>query len=171
MAVWVYYHMWTSWKAAAVLLCEWSVIYSIYIYTHFLLLANFMLLWSQSQGCKAKLFQGQCCSLVVNLTRTLVCPPCQLLSDCNITQPLLQALLTKIWWGAMTTDTAISKLVVSFFCPALIWTNLIKFRWSVWCYMSSPFRCTVLSFSLCALTLSCVCVRVCVCQRWGTWQS
>ncbi|XP_055084911.1 transient receptor potential cation channel subfamily M member 5 isoform X2 [Periophthalmus magnuspinnatus] len=39
----------------------------------------------------------------------------------------VQALLTKIWWGAMTTDTAISKLVVSFFCPALIWTNLIKF--------------------------------------------
>ncbi|CAB1434019.1 unnamed protein product [Pleuronectes platessa] len=27
----------------------------------------------------------------------------------------------------MTTDTGISKLVVSFFCPALIWTNLIKF--------------------------------------------
>uniref|UniRef100_A0A3B4UQY4 Transient receptor potential cation channel, subfamily M, member 5 n=1 Tax=Seriola dumerili TaxID=41447 RepID=A0A3B4UQY4_SERDU len=27
----------------------------------------------------------------------------------------VQALLTKIWWGAMTTDTAISKLVVSFF--------------------------------------------------------
>uniref|UniRef100_A0A8C6TEA6 Transient receptor potential cation channel, subfamily M, member 5 n=1 Tax=Neogobius melanostomus TaxID=47308 RepID=A0A8C6TEA6_9GOBI len=40
----------------------------------------------------------------------------------------VQALLTKIWWGAMTTDTAISKLVLSFFCPPLIWTNLIKFR-------------------------------------------
>nr|XP_057944966.1 transient receptor potential cation channel subfamily M member 5 isoform X1 [Doryrhamphus excisus] len=39
----------------------------------------------------------------------------------------VQALLTKIWWGAMTTDTAISKLVVSFFCPPLIWTHLIKF--------------------------------------------
>ncbi|XP_072527477.1 transient receptor potential cation channel subfamily M member 5 [Salminus brasiliensis] len=39
----------------------------------------------------------------------------------------VQALLTKIWWGAMTTDTAISKLVLSFFCPPLIWTNLIKF--------------------------------------------
>ncbi|KAA8595770.1 hypothetical protein FQN60_011061 [Etheostoma spectabile] len=39
----------------------------------------------------------------------------------------VQALLTKIWWGAMTTDTAISKLVVCFFCPPLIWTNLIKF--------------------------------------------
>ncbi|XP_041918120.1 transient receptor potential cation channel subfamily M member 5 isoform X2 [Alosa sapidissima] len=39
----------------------------------------------------------------------------------------VQAMLTKIWWGAMTTDTAISKLVLSFFCPPLIWTNLIKF--------------------------------------------
>ncbi|XP_068611806.1 transient receptor potential cation channel subfamily M member 5 [Brachionichthys hirsutus] len=39
----------------------------------------------------------------------------------------VQALLTKIWWGAMRTDTAISKLVVSFFCPPLIWTNLIQF--------------------------------------------
>uniref|UniRef100_A0A3Q3GWC1 Transient receptor potential cation channel, subfamily M, member 5 n=1 Tax=Labrus bergylta TaxID=56723 RepID=A0A3Q3GWC1_9LABR len=39
----------------------------------------------------------------------------------------VQALLTKIWWGAMKTDTAISKLVVSFFFPPLIWTNLIKF--------------------------------------------
>ncbi|XP_076012232.1 transient receptor potential cation channel subfamily M member 5 [Genypterus blacodes] len=38
-----------------------------------------------------------------------------------------QALLTKIWWGSMTTDTAISKLVLAFFCPLLIWTNLIKF--------------------------------------------
>uniref|UniRef100_A0AAZ3PZQ7 Transient receptor potential cation channel, subfamily M, member 5 n=1 Tax=Oncorhynchus tshawytscha TaxID=74940 RepID=A0AAZ3PZQ7_ONCTS len=40
----------------------------------------------------------------------------------------VQGFLTKIWWGAMTTDTAISKLVLSFFCPPLIWTNLIKFR-------------------------------------------
>uniref|UniRef100_G3PYG4 Transient receptor potential cation channel, subfamily M, member 5 n=1 Tax=Gasterosteus aculeatus aculeatus TaxID=481459 RepID=G3PYG4_GASAC len=39
----------------------------------------------------------------------------------------VQALLTKIWWGAMTTDTGISKLVASFFFPPLIWTNLIKF--------------------------------------------
>nr|XP_046196067.1 transient receptor potential cation channel subfamily M member 5-like [Oncorhynchus gorbuscha] len=39
----------------------------------------------------------------------------------------VQGFLTKIWWGAMTTDTSISKLVLSFFCPPLIWTNLIKF--------------------------------------------
>ncbi|XP_064169096.1 transient receptor potential cation channel subfamily M member 5 isoform X1 [Anguilla rostrata] len=39
----------------------------------------------------------------------------------------VQALLTKIWWGSMTTDTAISKLVLCFFFPPLIWTNLVKF--------------------------------------------
>ncbi|XP_010894223.2 transient receptor potential cation channel subfamily M member 5 [Esox lucius] len=39
----------------------------------------------------------------------------------------VQGFLTKIWWGAMNTDTSISKLVLSFFCPPLIWTNLIKF--------------------------------------------
>ncbi|KAJ8249082.1 hypothetical protein GJAV_G00230990 [Gymnothorax javanicus] len=39
----------------------------------------------------------------------------------------VQALLTKLWWGSMTTDTAISKLVLCFFCPPLIWTNLLKF--------------------------------------------
>uniref|UniRef100_A0A3Q3VYR2 Uncharacterized protein n=1 Tax=Mola mola TaxID=94237 RepID=A0A3Q3VYR2_MOLML len=48
-------------------------------------------------------------------------------AKCFFAHDGVQALLTKIWWGAMTTDTAISKLVVSFFCPALIWTNLIKF--------------------------------------------
>ncbi|KAG5839080.1 hypothetical protein ANANG_G00201140 [Anguilla anguilla] len=42
----------------------------------------------------------------------------------------VQALLTKIWWGSMTTDTAISKLVLCFFFPPLIWTNLVKFRTS-----------------------------------------
>ena len=63
-----------------------------------------------------------------------LCPHAQL-------EPSLQALLTKIWWGAMTTDTAISKLVVSFFCPPLIWTNLIKFRWSIWhCYLPRDSR-------------------------------
>ncbi|KAJ8343196.1 hypothetical protein SKAU_G00305250 [Synaphobranchus kaupii] len=40
----------------------------------------------------------------------------------------VQALLTKIWWGSMTTDTSIFQLVLSFFCPPLIWTNLIKFN-------------------------------------------
>lgn len=40
----------------------------------------------------------------------------------------------------MTTDTAISKLVVSFFWPPLIWTNLIKFRWRTRCRVSSQHR-------------------------------
>ncbi|XP_071375194.1 transient receptor potential cation channel subfamily M member 5 isoform X2 [Centroberyx affinis] len=48
-------------------------------------------------------------------------------AKCFFAHDGVQALLTKIWWGAMTTDTAISKLVVSFFFPPLIWTNLIKF--------------------------------------------
>uniref|UniRef100_A0AAR2J673 Transient receptor potential cation channel, subfamily M, member 5 n=1 Tax=Pygocentrus nattereri TaxID=42514 RepID=A0AAR2J673_PYGNA len=48
-------------------------------------------------------------------------------AKCFFAHDGVQALLTKIWWGSMTTDTAISKLVLSFFCPALIWTNLIKF--------------------------------------------
>uniref|UniRef100_A0A4W3HRU2 Transient receptor potential cation channel, subfamily M, member 5 n=1 Tax=Callorhinchus milii TaxID=7868 RepID=A0A4W3HRU2_CALMI len=39
----------------------------------------------------------------------------------------VQALLTKIWWGAMSTDTAIWKLVFAFFCPPLIYTNLMDF--------------------------------------------
>ncbi|KAL2088932.1 hypothetical protein ACEWY4_015831 [Coilia grayii] len=48
-------------------------------------------------------------------------------AKCFFAHDGVQALLTKIWWGAMTTDTAISKLVLSFFCPPLVWTNLIKF--------------------------------------------
>uniref|UniRef100_A0A4W5MK78 Transient receptor potential cation channel, subfamily M, member 5 n=1 Tax=Hucho hucho TaxID=62062 RepID=A0A4W5MK78_9TELE len=49
-------------------------------------------------------------------------------AKCFFAHDGVQGFLTKIWWGAMTTDTAISKLVLSFFCPPLIWTNLIKFR-------------------------------------------
>ncbi|XP_036390568.1 transient receptor potential cation channel subfamily M member 5 [Megalops cyprinoides] len=48
-------------------------------------------------------------------------------AKCFFAHDGVQALLTKIWWGSMSTDTAISKLVLSFFCPPLIWTNLIKF--------------------------------------------
>ncbi|XP_066557168.1 transient receptor potential cation channel subfamily M member 5 isoform X2 [Amia ocellicauda] len=48
-------------------------------------------------------------------------------AKCFFAHDGVQALLTKIWWGAMTTDTAISKLVLSFFFPPLIWTNFIKF--------------------------------------------
>lgn len=42
---------------------------------------------------------------------------------------LAQALLTKVWWGAMRTDTAISRLVLTFFMPPLVWTNLVKLKW------------------------------------------
>lgn len=42
--------------------------------------------------------------------------------------PLFQAFLTKIWWGDMASGTPILRLLGAFFCPALIYTNLIAFR-------------------------------------------
>lgn len=41
----------------------------------------------------------------------------------------LQAFLTKIWWGDMSTNTQILKLICGFWCPFLIYTNLIAFRY------------------------------------------
>ncbi|XP_062431941.1 transient receptor potential cation channel subfamily M member 5 [Rhea pennata] len=40
----------------------------------------------------------------------------------------VQAFLTKIWWGDMSTSTQILKLICGFWCPLLIYTNLIAFR-------------------------------------------
>uniref|UniRef100_A0A8C7EDY0 Transient receptor potential cation channel subfamily M member 5 n=1 Tax=Nothoprocta perdicaria TaxID=30464 RepID=A0A8C7EDY0_NOTPE len=42
----------------------------------------------------------------------------------------VQAFLTKIWWGDMSTSTQILKLICAFWCPLLIYTNLIAFRQS-----------------------------------------
>ncbi|XP_074921940.1 transient receptor potential cation channel subfamily M member 5 [Chelonoidis abingdonii] len=39
----------------------------------------------------------------------------------------VQAFLTKIWWGDMSTSTPILKLICGFWCPLLIYTNLIAF--------------------------------------------
>ncbi|NXQ42619.1 TRPM5 protein, partial [Catharus fuscescens] len=39
----------------------------------------------------------------------------------------VQAFLTKIWWGDMSTSTKILKLICAFWCPFLIYTNLISF--------------------------------------------
>ncbi|NWU91402.1 TRPM5 protein, partial [Upupa epops] len=39
----------------------------------------------------------------------------------------VQAFLTKIWWGDMSTSTQILKLICGFCCPFLIYTNLIAF--------------------------------------------
>ncbi|XP_053258213.1 transient receptor potential cation channel subfamily M member 5 [Podarcis raffonei] len=39
----------------------------------------------------------------------------------------VQAFLTKIWWGDMSTSTPILKLICGFGCPFLIYTNLISF--------------------------------------------
>ncbi|KYO22149.1 hypothetical protein Y1Q_0000745 [Alligator mississippiensis] len=40
----------------------------------------------------------------------------------------VQAFLTKIWWGDMSTSTQILKLICGFWCPLLIYTNVIAFR-------------------------------------------
>ncbi|XP_053416783.1 transient receptor potential cation channel subfamily M member 5 isoform X3 [Nycticebus coucang] len=39
----------------------------------------------------------------------------------------VQAFLTKIWWGDMARGTPILRLLGAFFCPPLIYTNLITF--------------------------------------------
>nr|XP_056707932.1 transient receptor potential cation channel subfamily M member 5 [Euleptes europaea] len=39
----------------------------------------------------------------------------------------VQAFLTKIWWGDMSTSTPILKLICGFWCPFLIYTNFISF--------------------------------------------
>ncbi|KAM7019489.1 transient receptor potential cation channel subfamily M member 5 [Passerculus sandwichensis] len=39
----------------------------------------------------------------------------------------VQAFLTKIWWGDMSTSTQILKLICAFWCPFLIYTNFISF--------------------------------------------
>ncbi|TDG98100.1 hypothetical protein EPR50_G00214710 [Perca flavescens] len=40
----------------------------------------------------------------------------------------VQALLSQIWWGDMKRNTEVWKLVFTFFCPVLCYTNFISFR-------------------------------------------
>ncbi|KAJ0060250.1 hypothetical protein NL108_004105, partial [Boleophthalmus pectinirostris] len=40
----------------------------------------------------------------------------------------VQSLLSQIWWGDMRRDTEVWKLLLTFFCPVLCYTNLISFR-------------------------------------------
>ncbi|XP_074872368.1 transient receptor potential cation channel subfamily M member 4 [Carettochelys insculpta] len=40
----------------------------------------------------------------------------------------VQALLSQNWWGEMQESTAVWQLLLTFFCPPLIFTNLITFR-------------------------------------------
>ncbi|XP_008843255.1 transient receptor potential cation channel subfamily M member 4 isoform X2 [Nannospalax galili] len=40
----------------------------------------------------------------------------------------VQSLLTQKWWGEMDSTTPIWALLLAFFCPPLIYTNLITFR-------------------------------------------
>uniref|UniRef100_A0A3Q1BU80 TRPM SLOG domain-containing protein n=1 Tax=Amphiprion ocellaris TaxID=80972 RepID=A0A3Q1BU80_AMPOC len=40
----------------------------------------------------------------------------------------VQSLLSQIWWGDMKRNTEVWKLLLTFFCPLLCYTNLISFR-------------------------------------------
>ncbi|XP_036600150.1 transient receptor potential cation channel subfamily M member 4 isoform X2 [Trichosurus vulpecula] len=40
----------------------------------------------------------------------------------------VQSLLTEKWWGEMDSSTPVWALVLTFFCPPFIYTNLINFR-------------------------------------------
>uniref|UniRef100_A0A8C6NTU8 Transient receptor potential cation channel, subfamily M, member 4 n=1 Tax=Nothobranchius furzeri TaxID=105023 RepID=A0A8C6NTU8_NOTFU len=40
----------------------------------------------------------------------------------------VQALLSQIWWGDMDRNTEVWKLLLTFFCPFLCYTNFITFR-------------------------------------------
>ncbi|KAH0626692.1 hypothetical protein JD844_001799 [Phrynosoma platyrhinos] len=40
----------------------------------------------------------------------------------------VQSLLTQNWWGEMDRSTPVWQLLLTFFCPPLIFTNLITFR-------------------------------------------
>uniref|UniRef100_A0AAY5F5E7 Transient receptor potential cation channel, subfamily M, member 4a n=1 Tax=Electrophorus electricus TaxID=8005 RepID=A0AAY5F5E7_ELEEL len=54
----------------------------------------------------------------------------------------VQNLLSRIWWGDMSSRTEVWRLVMSFFLPPLIYTNLITFRLGTFSFssvLSSPF--------------------------------
>ncbi|XP_056286247.1 transient receptor potential cation channel subfamily M member 4-like [Pseudoliparis swirei] len=40
----------------------------------------------------------------------------------------VQSLLSQIWWGDMKRNTDVWRLLLTFFCPVLCYTNLISFR-------------------------------------------
>ncbi|XP_053720557.1 transient receptor potential cation channel subfamily M member 4-like [Synchiropus splendidus] len=42
----------------------------------------------------------------------------------------VQSLLSQIWWGDMKRNTEVWKLLLTFFCPILCYTNLISYRTS-----------------------------------------
>uniref|UniRef100_A0A3B3CIE7 Uncharacterized protein n=1 Tax=Oryzias melastigma TaxID=30732 RepID=A0A3B3CIE7_ORYME len=48
----------------------------------------------------------------------------------------VQSLLSQIWWGDMKRNTEVWKLLLTFFCPILCYTNLISFRPSCGCQKS-----------------------------------
>ena len=90
-----------------------------------------------------------CLSLLINLSHT---HSLSLSSSLSLYLSLWQALLSQIWWGDMESCTKVWKLVISFFFPPLIYSNLISFR----CVPSSSFIfiCRLHLFYLSACLLS-----------------
>ncbi|CDQ77664.1 unnamed protein product [Oncorhynchus mykiss] len=75
----------------------------------------------------------------------------------------VQSLLSQIWWGDMERSTKVWKLVLTFFLPPLIYTNLITFRLrkkliqeNVQYVMRrfSSSLCTIVSFQISPFSLS-----------------
>uniref|UniRef100_A0A3Q3VMZ5 Uncharacterized protein n=1 Tax=Mola mola TaxID=94237 RepID=A0A3Q3VMZ5_MOLML len=61
----------------------------------------------------------------------------------------VQSLLSQIWWGDMKRSTEVWKLLLTFFCPIVCYTNLISFRWTstlIW-DNDSLYGNTIFSFS------------------------
>uniref|UniRef100_A0A671YDH7 Histidine rich calcium binding protein n=1 Tax=Sparus aurata TaxID=8175 RepID=A0A671YDH7_SPAAU len=57
----------------------------------------------------------------------------------------VQSLLSQIWWGDMERNTEVWKLLLTFFCPVLCYTNLISFRDSDSLYGANPCPLTFLT--------------------------
>ncbi|XP_012589143.1 PREDICTED: transient receptor potential cation channel subfamily M member 4 [Condylura cristata] len=84
---------------------------------------------------------GECYRSSENRAARLLLRRCPLWGDATCLQLAMQAdsraffaqdgvqsLLTQKWWGEMDSTTPIWALVLAFFCPPLIYTNLITFR-------------------------------------------
>uniref|UniRef100_A0A673VMK9 Transient receptor potential cation channel subfamily M member 4 n=1 Tax=Suricata suricatta TaxID=37032 RepID=A0A673VMK9_SURSU len=92
------------------------------------------------EGLGVDLF-GECYRSSENRAARLLLHRCPLWGDATCLQLAMQAdaraffaqdgvqsLLTQKWWGEMDSTTPIWALVLAFFCPPLIYTNLITFR-------------------------------------------
>uniref|UniRef100_A0A665UD19 Transient receptor potential cation channel subfamily M member 4-like n=1 Tax=Echeneis naucrates TaxID=173247 RepID=A0A665UD19_ECHNA len=57
----------------------------------------------------------------------------------------VQSLLSQIWWGDMERTTEVWKLVLTFFLPPFLYTNLIRFRSVLWSFSSNSKRPFIVS--------------------------